>query len=307
MLRSLLILAATTLSASVSAQAQNVQAQPASAAQCLIRINAAPASWIIQGYDPFGGSSLEGTFGLTIVNEGTAECRFSPVFEVQQPSFGLTKNGTGKPIGYALLNLTDTQDVTPRALRTTRRLSSGEMVLQPKESRSILYKLVADPDDIRNAGTFTQDVTIEAQDNRFRSLGGTSIVLGLTVLPSARIGLAGAYIMSDGQAVVDLGELRAGVAPVPLQLRVSSTGEYDVSVTSANSGRLRLGASEWFVPYTVALGGKSLNLTGAGTASGPPSSGLRRDSLPIQFVIGDVSDRRAGTYSDIVSISVTAR
>lgn len=305
MLRPLLILAAMSLTAPVLAQGQSGGPLPQTA-DCLIRVNASPASWIIQGYDPFGGSSAEGTFGATFTNDGSAECRFNPIFELQQPPFGLSK-GTGKPIRYALLNLTDTQDVTPRAGQSNRLSSSREIVLRPNESRSVLYKLVAETDDVRDAGTFTQDVTLEAQDSRFRVLGGTSVVLGMTVLPSARIGLAGAYALNDGQAFVDLGELRPGVAPVPLQLRVNSTGEYDITVSSANSGRLRLGSSDWFVPYAMAIGGNSVNLTGAQIVSGPNSMGLRRDSLPIQFVIGDVSYKRAGIYSDVVSISVTAR
>jgi hypothetical protein len=302
MLRSILFLA--TAFWAVPAMAQAPAAAPVT--ECQVRMNASPASWIIQGYDPFGGSSAEGTFGVTFVNEGGAECRFNPVFELRQPPFGLSK-GTGKPIGYVLLNLTDTLDVTPRTGRSQRISSSRELTLRPNESRTILYKLVADPDDVKDAGTFTQDVTLEAQDSRLGSFGGTSLVLGINVLPSARIGLAGAYSMNDGQAVVDLGELRPGVAPVPLQLRVNSTGGYDVTVSSANAGRLRMGASDWFVPYTVAIGGNALNLTGATTVSGPTGAGLRRDSLPIHFVIGDVSDRRAGIYSDVVSISVTAR
>ncbi|MBO9518312.1 MAG: hypothetical protein J7493_09615 [Porphyrobacter sp.] len=113
--------------------------------------------------------------------------------------------------------------------------------------------------------------------------------------------------MQDGHAVVDLGELRTGVAPVPLQLRVNSTGRYDVSVSSANSGRLRLGSSDWYVPYSVAIGGNSVNLLGPSTIAGSPEAGFRREALPIQFVIGDVANRRAGTYSDVLSISVTAR
>ena len=113
--------------------------------------------------------------------------------------------------------------------------------------------------------------------------------------------------MQDGHGVVDLGELRTGVAPVPLQLRVSSTGRYDVGVSSANSGRLRLGSSEWYVPYSVAIGGNPVNLGAPSTVSGSPDAGFRREALPIQFVIGDVTDRRAGTYSDVLSISVTAR
>ena len=304
MLRPTLFLAAALLAIPVYAQAPI--APDARGAECLIRANATPTSWLIQGYDPFDSATPEGTFGVTFVNEGTGECRFTPTFELVQPPFGLSK-GTGKPIGYALLNLTDTQDVTPRAGRTQRNPSQRMLTLGANGSRTLLYKLVADPDDVRGAGTFTQDVTIEAQDSSFRSLGGARVVLGIDVLPSARLGLAGAYTMNDGHAVVDLGDLRPGVAPVPLQLRVASTGSYDLNVTSANSGRLRLGSSDWSVPYSLAIGGNSVNLTGARTISGASNDGLRREALPIQFLIGDTSDRRAGVYSDVVSISVTAR
>lgn len=303
MLRPLLTLFAAALAAPALAQGAPA---PSQSTECLLRVNPAPASWIIQGFDPFGDSIPEGTFGVTFVNEGGGECRFTPTFELRQPPFGLSK-GIGKPIRYALLNLTDTRDVTPRAGRSQRVSLQRQMVLQPRESRSLLYKLLADPDDVRGSGTFTQDVTIEAQDSSFRSLGGAPLVVGITVLPSARISLAGAYKMNDGQAVVNLGELRQGFAPVPLQLRVSSTGDYDIVVSSANSGRLRLGSSQWFIPYTVAIGGNTVNLTGARTVTGTTKSALRLDSLPFQFIIGDVSNRRAGTYSDVISVSITAR
>jgi len=303
MLRPFFFFAAALLSAPSFAQ---VPTASSSGTDCLVRVNATPTSWLIQGYDPLGGSTPEATFNVTFVNEGSGECRFVPLFQLDQPPFGLSK-GTGKPIGYAMLNMTDTQDVTPRAGRTQRIPSQRMLTLGAKASRTLLYKLVADPDDVKEAGTFTQDVTLEAQDGRFRSIGGARIVLGMAVLPSARIGLAGAYTMNDGHAVVDLGELRPGVAPVPLQLRVASTGFYDLSVTSANSGRLRLGSSEWYVPYSLAIGGNSVNLSGTRTVSGATNAGLRRDALPIQFLIGDTSDRRAGIYSDVISISVTAR
>lgn len=303
MLRPIFFLAAAALTAPAIAK-DNPAPSPESG--CIVRMNAVPSAWMIQGYDPFGGSLPEATFGVTFMNEGSEDCRFTPQFELTQPPFGLSK-GTGKPIKYALLNITDTDDVTPRAGRSIRNPSQRDMVLGPNETRNVLFKLLADPDDVRDAGTFTQDVTLEAQDSNFRTLAGTRLVLGINVLPSARLGLAGAYAMQDGQAVVNLGELRTGVAPVPLQLRVNSTGRYDVSVSSANSGRLRLGSSEWYVPYSVAIGGNSVNLLGPSTVSGSRESGFRRESLPIQFVIGDVSDRRAGTYSDVLSISVTAR
>jgi hypothetical protein len=305
MLRSSLIFAAFAIAAPAAAQSVPLGATPSSN-DCLVRADASPASWIIQGYDPFGGSTPEGTFAVTFRNEGTGDCIFTPTFQLDHPPFGLSK-GTGKPIAYALLDVTNSQDVTPRAGRSQRTPSQPQLDLKANQSRTLIYKLVANPDDVRDAGAFTQQVDLEAQDSSFRSFGGTRLLLGLNVLPSARIGLTGAFTMQHGHAVVDLGELRQGLAPVPLRLRVSSTGRYDIAVSSANSGRLRLGASEWYVPYTLAIGPNALKLEGASTVSSANDDGFRRDSLPIQFIIGDVSNRLAGVYSDVVSISVTAR
>lgn len=308
MLRPFLTFIAASIAASLAAPAlaQGTAAPAGQSTECQLRVNPTPSSWIIQGYDPFSGTIPEGTFGVTFINEGGAECRFTPAFELTQPPFGLSI-GIGKPVDYALVNLTDTRDATPRAGRTLRRSTQDEMVLKPRESRSIMYKLVADASQISTAGTFTQDVTLEAQDSRFRSFGGAPLVVGLTVLPSARMSLSGTYTMSNGQAVVNLGELKEGQAPTLLNLNVSSTGDYDIVVTSANSGQLRLGASQWFVPYSVAIGDKAINLLGTGSVSGSNKSGLIRDHLPVNFIIGDVSNKRAGIYSDVLSVTITAR
>ena len=305
MLRQSLTIAAALTATSVFAQA-NTQAPTRT--DCLVRISAAPAAWMIRSYDPFSGEAPQATFNITFINDGGAECRFTPLFDLSQPPFGLSK-GAGKAIGYQLVNLTDSQNVTPWAGRSLITPSTHQLVLAPNESKTLLYKLVANPAGVPEAGTFTQDVTIEAQGQGFTSFGGTRLVLGLEVLPSARIGLAGAYSMNKGQAVVDLGELRTGLVQTPLQLRVNSTGSYDLQVVSSNSGKLRLGSTDWTVPYTISIGVHAVNLSGAGLLAGPTGTGYRSDSapLPIQFVIGDVSDRRAGTYSDVISISVTAR
>lgn len=304
MLRSLFFLVA--MAAAFPTAAQLPPAANNAAGDCLVRIVAAPATWLIQGYDPYGGSLPEATFGVTFVNDSQATCSFSPSFALQDPPFGLTR-GTDKPVRYALLNLTNSRDATPRSGRTELRLAQREIELSPNEGRTILYKLVVNPDDLRSAGRYSQDVLLQVVGENFRTLGGARIVLGIDVLPSARIGLAGAFTMSDGHAVVDLGELRPGQAQVPLQLRVSSTSRYELSVTSANSGRLRLGSSDWYVPYTLMVGGNGMNLQGPATMVGSTDAGLKQDSLPIQFFIGDVSNRRAGVYNDVISITITAR
>jgi hypothetical protein len=301
-----------TIAAVAGIMAAPAFGQPAGTAaampsECRVRIDATPTAWIIRGYDPYETAPPESTFSVTFTNDGAAECRFVPAFTLDQPPFGLS-SGSGKRVDYALLDLTDARDVTPRAGRSVRgNAGLRPITLGANESRTVMYKLVAAGDDVATSGTFTEDVILEAQDEGFRVFGGTRIVLGLEVLPSARIGLAGAYTITKGQAVVSLGGLREGPAPVPLQLRVSSTGRYDLDVISLNAGNLRLGATDWKIPYSMSIGGNEVNLSGADRISGPVGEGLTRAALPIHFVIGDVSRRQAGTYSDIISISVTAR
>src|SRR3546814_18198388 len=78
MLRPTLFLAAAMLAMPLYAQAPTPGAA-IPGAECLVRINATPQSWLIQGYDPFDGAVPEGTFGVTFVNEGTGEGRLTQI------------------------------------------------------------------------------------------------------------------------------------------------------------------------------------------------------------------------------------
>ena len=288
----------------VAAQSEGV-GNPSSAG-CRIRITPSPTSWLIAGYDPFGVEEAQGTYSVTYVNDSDSVCTFTPSFEFREPPFGLS-DGLETPLRYAIVDLSQARDVTPRGGRTFARDARGLMSLDPKETRTVLYRFVPDTRSLQRDGTFSQELTIEAIDQRFNTIGGTPLVVGLTVLPSARIGLSGAYTVSGGQATIDLGPLREGVAPVPLNLRLSSTGPYEIDVVSANSGRLRLGGSEWSIPYSLAIDGQTMNLSAAASFSNRPDTGLRRDTLPLRFVIGKIDNVRAGSYTDTLSISVRAR
>ena len=291
----------------ISASARAVPPTPAAGgtSSCSLEIQASPGStWLVRGYDPFGDTNATGTYSLTFRNQGSETCRFTPVFSLDRGEpFGLS-SGSGGRVAYLLRDTTRGLNVTP--LPGHAALTAGQARLEIAAGGQITlnYQFAMVDPDIRQDGDYMQNVNVEAQEADLNVIAGTSVRLGVEVLPSARIGLAGAYVMNHGQAIVDLGDLEQGEAGVPLRLRVNSTRGYKLSVASLNRGRLRLGSTDWYVPYALRLGDHSIGLAGEDDVNVPGGSQPQRDTLPFHFHIGDVSDRRAGTYSDVISISI---
>ncbi|AQR75886.1 hypothetical protein BXU08_13055 [Sphingomonas sp. LM7] len=120
------------------------------------------------------------------------------------------------------------------------------------------------------------------------------------------LGLSGQYRRNGGQALVDLGELSEGIAKVPLNMTVASTRAYRLEFVSKNNGQLRMADSNWSVPYQLMIGEKTLSL---GSTANYTSSNTdpTRESLPMRFVIGSVAGKRAGLYSDLITVSIAPR
>lgn len=273
--------------------------------QCNLRIDTMASNWIIEGYDPFASDTASGTFDLVFVNQGEGPCEIYPILELDGEGYGLRTNSGGQRLAYALYDGFGGYDATPTAGRTVGRASRRSVVIEPGNQKLVRYQLEVAGEDVRGDGLYSQMVSVSAETAEGAPVAWRQIVVGLNVLPSARIGLAGAYQMRNGQALVDLGELREGPAPVPLQLRVSSTRNYRLTIESQNRGQLVLAGTEWAIPYGISIGGQDVPLSGgAGETAGPPAQGYSRAALPIQFRIGETTTQRAGTYGDVISISV---
>jgi len=293
-----------TLLLAAAATAAFVSPAAAQTAQCRLRLDAVPSSWIIRGYDPYGESPSNATFDLAAINDGDKECVFYPVFTLKGEPYGL-KGATGRPTTYHLMDLYGGYDATPIAGRTQARVTRRSVVVGPHSQQTLQYALVVDTDGIDSAGIRDQTVDLEAQDKDGLPMAGRQLVLGIDVMPSATLGLTGAFRVSGSQAVVDLGDLKEGPAEVPLQLRVQSTGRYRLTLDSQNKGHLQLPGTAWAVSYGMRLGSQSIDLSsGSGNYVSPSEAHARNDSLPIHFRIGNVDDLRAGTYSDVISVSV---
>ena len=270
---------------------------------CQLRIDTASTNWIIRGYDPFSDSQPVGSYDLLFVNEGDGECRFFPMFGTDQSSFGL-RSDFGTPVPYTLIDQTDGYDATPLGGRTLRRINNPPVVVPPRGQQMVRYILNIDPDRLVGDGLFSQTLLVEAQQANGASLAQRQMTVGIDVLPSAVMGLAGAFTRVKGRADVDLGQLTEGLAEVPLRLNVQSTRAFRLAIESQNAGKLRLAGTQWSVPYQILIDGRVATANSERGYVSDNRPGRRTATLPIGFVIGDVSQKRAGVYSDVVTISV---
>jgi hypothetical protein len=277
--------------------------EPEPAGECRLRIEAPLSSWIIQGYDPFGTDVPLDEYDVTFVNDGDAPCMVRSSLDLAGEPFGLDQ-GAAQRISYLLIDRSDNHDVTPRTGTTLPDPNRPVLTVLAHGQLPIGIRLSVDPSAIRGDGTFTQNARIDAVDENGLALASKQVLLGLEVDPAALVGLSGAFRLSQGQAMIDLGELQEGVAPLLLSLYVQSTRPYTISFDSTNSGQLRLAGSDWAIPYQLMVADRTLALDGLAEYAPGMGTALERQSIPLNFAIGDASDKRAGKYSDVITVSI---
>lgn len=298
------LLAAAALHAAPAA-AQSALA--ATRADCALTIQTSAANWYIQGYDPFASNPPIASFDVTFNNEGGAACVFDPVFVLDQEPFGLTQSGRQVRVSYTLLDQFSNANATPISGRTIGTATRRPVVVQPRSQQLVRYQFAVDEDGLTGDGLYSQRVMLTAEGRgQNGTLASRALVLGVNVLPSAVLGLSGQFTRVGGQALIDLGELHEGTAQVPLQVRVASTRAYRLEFASRNAGQLMMADSRWSVPYGLAVGDKSLSLASRAVYESNDTTATSA-SLPLRFVIGDASGKRAGTYSDVVTISIAPK
>jgi hypothetical protein len=288
------------LLAGASAGAAQAAVGPAG---CSLHIEAAKTSWTIQGYDPFGTATPVDEFDVTLVNNGAGECRVRTSADLSTEPFGLDQGASARVV-YALIDLGDNRDITPRTGMTLPDPTRPFVVIDAGSQKIVRFRFVVDPAKLAGDGLLTQNALIAALDDGGSTIASKQVVLGLDVKPAAMVGLAGSFRLNGGRAMVDLGHLEEGITPILLSLYVQSTRPYTINLDSANSGNLKLGSTEWSVPYQILLGDKTLPLSGSAQYLAPQGTALARQSLPLNFAIGSTANLRAGRYSDVVTVSI---
>lgn len=305
---------ATRLIAAVILAAAALAAPAAAQQACTIRVESLQGTdWRIKGFDVLDRADPQAQFVVNFKHISGPACSFVPQITLPDPAPGL-KGPNGERVPYSLTAGDDSTgvQVTGSSLGRSPNTQGSVLALEPNGSRSITYSFFVPASGLAGDGLYAQDIEISAVPaGRGGAAFGVLLArVGVDVVPSARLGLAGSYRMNGNRAVIELGELtRPGPVGGPLQLQVRSTRRYDIAVESLNGGKLKIANTDWAVPYALSVGGIAAPLTGGVSVLQPPSrKGLAQTALPLQFTItGDPSQQRAGQYEDMLTISVTPK
>lgn len=272
--------------------------------KCNLTIQPALDQWVIR-YNPLEDEIAQRTFDVLLVNSGRTPCNGNILASLQAEAFGLTTPGGANRVRYTLVDVDyGGVDITPRSGESARRNGTSVSIKQGEQLPARIT-FAAFPEAGVAQGRYSQvaNLFVEQANGTIHATRPVTLVLDLAA--AAAIGLKGEFSRPNGTPVIDLGELTEGPRPLNTALYVHSTGGYRVSVTSANRGRLRQGATAWYVDYNLKVGAQDINLQRTDTIN-VVSQTARRDDYPLTVRIGDVSGKRAGEYSDTLTFTVAA-
>lgn len=293
------------LLAAAAATATLMAAAPSEAAPgCQLVIESGADQWMMR-YEPFDQDVAVQEFDVAVVNQGDGPCTAVSRVELRGEQFGLVNEVGAQRMAYALVDERGGADVTPRAGQSARRIGVRPLNLAAGERGLMRFSFTAAPAETLSAGLYSQNAFINLETPDGRPLAEKPVTLSLQVPSAAVMGLKGEFRRNGGTPTIDLGELTQGVRQLRTTLYVLSTAGYSVSVASQNQGRLRQGASEWYVPYGLVLGDRDMDLSRGGRVD-VVSRRARLDDYPLTISVGSTTGKRAGDYSDILTFTVAA-
>ena len=251
--------------------------------------------------DPFDPSPFERTLRISVRNNGSDPCRLG--VSATERTLGVRfLTNTQVPYDLVWNNLQIPNFDTP--------VPNRELQLAAGEAREFFLSI-----QIRRP-IYTPPLPTEAFFTlRLHDLNNASAVLieqdarlAANIVAMAQINIAGtssSFGNSYGIDTIDFGDLETGkTQTVFIQLRGNSPMR--MNIESANNGEMRhetiAGATG--IDYTLGILGSTFKPVAARNFNGLLSSGLFGTNIPMTLVIQDVSNRAAGRYSDVLTISI---
>ncbi|MEQ5787955.1 hypothetical protein J3454_08635 [Erythrobacter sp. NFXS35] len=287
---------------------------PARAAACEISI-AAPGSVQFegesgQGYDSFTALQFETDFIVILENRGAEPCDGLASFRVPGALIRLLDTG-GASLTYEILGPTNTNSVITPAGDPIDRTEAVLLQLASGQSQQLAFRFRVPAQQIVPAGTYSQSAVIEFVET---DDAGLPVERSLEFIARVRSSMTLMLFdnsvtrgAGDGRsAVLDFDVLETG-EQLSLSLLVVSNDPYTVDFLSEHAGRLAhsvLGDAH-VIPYQLTLDGAPIPLgpAPAGTARREPTpAGGNQSRIAVR--IGEVGLARAGTYEDVITVSI---
>jgi len=281
-------------------------AGPAVAADCQGRIGPETSVTARESYDPFSPADLVDAHRIGIANTGAAACSYGLVFRARSPRPVL-----GGTLSYTIVGASGTELLTSLAgtLAPAARLAGP---LAPSANASLEIQLVIPRGQHAAPGLYRDGVDLElyALDASGRPSGQpldtAPLALAAGVARIMSVNIRGAGLGTT----VDFGVLGQGQQRT-VTIEARSNDSYQLDVTSDHGGQLvltqPLPSRQWAVPYAATLSGQRLDLSGRASLPALPATRPESDAgHPLTVTIGDVANKHAGRYQDVITVEITA-
>ncbi len=184
------------------------------------------------------------------------------------------------------------------------------IILNSSLKEIIDYQFIIPESIYADTGEYTLDIEIYLVDleNKNQISNKISTQIKAKVIAKLQTNLAGTRgNFKDGKsyAVLDFEELTSGESKtVFIQVRGNALAK--ININSENSGKMvHQQHSHLFVPYSVNVDGENSSLSTPLVIPRRPAKNLNGSAYPMKVIIGDVTNKHAGIYKDIIHIDVT--
>jgi hypothetical protein len=262
---------------------------------CSARIARAPA--LAAEYDPFDPADLIMPGRVSVENTGAAPCTLLVGFEAPLGGADTVQIEIRSDAGSLLTGAGG--DAAAGDLSTRRELAQGE-------SLELSYQLRMPAGQMQQPGHYDRSFGLSLRKADGGTGGREAAVIDRASLTASwtvrdRIGL---NIAGAGTAkTIDFGVLTEGESQRVIVETRGNRG-FLLDVSSRNHGALTMAApyEQWRIPYTLSVDGEGVSLP---ARLGPfGETGIAGEAIELTFVIGDASAKRAGLYTDEVTIEI---
>lgn len=263
------------------------------------------ANFVASGtYDPFSATDVFDSFTVQVRNNSGATCSYGLVFH--RASLPATMGGV---ITYAVTNASGTSVMSTTAQNAVAPVWLPVLNVAAGATVTATYYVSIARGQVVSPATRSDPINIWL----YGLNSGGALVLprlhndNLTIRYTTPTSISTNVAGGGSATTMDFGELAAG-AVRSVNIEARSNVNYQLRATSLKLGVMTLPApyNSWSIGYTATLDSAALALgTVTGTVLGPstptPAAGRTH---PLAVTIGSVTGKRAGTYSDDITISI---